>query len=157
MKNRVKIVFILSLVFIVILLRIISLSKWFIENIYSRIIYKKLAASINNFTSLFNFSLGEILLLFFILLIIVYFIIFIKRAKNKILKILGNFFYNIICLIIIIYIIFLSVWGLNYYRVPLIENYSLYNNEEITNDDIYMLAEKLIKNINNLKDEMRYK
>lgn len=162
MKNKTKIIFILSIIFIAVILRIITFSQNFIENFYSRIIYKFIAGNIGNLTSLFNFSLGEYLLIIFMLLIILYFILSIKKillSKNNIknkLKIFGNFIYNLVCTAIIIYIVFLAVWGLNYHRVPLIENYSSYNDKPINNDDIYLLADNLIKNINNLKDEMKY-
>ena len=162
MKNKTKIIFIFSIFFIAVILKIITFSKNFIENFYSRIVYKFISENIGNLTSLISFSLGEILLIIFILLIILYILLSIKKIlfskhnlKDK-LKIFGNCIYNIVCLVIIIYIVFMAVWGLNYYRVPLIENYSQYNDNPITNDDIYSLADNIIKNINNLKDEMKY-
>ena len=162
MKNRKKIIFIFSLIFIAVILNIITFSKNFVENFYSRRIYKFISGNIGNLTSLLNFSLGEILLIIFILLIMIYIILLIRKIlfskktlKDK-FKIFGKFIYNIICLTLIIYIVFLIVWGLNYHRVPLIENYSAYNDKPITNDDIYLLAENIIKDINNLKNEMKY-
>lgn len=160
---KVKITFILSLIFIAVVLKIITFSKNFIENFYSRNIYKKIAGSINKLSSFFNFSIGEILLFLFITAVIIFIIIALKNSlfnhhllslKDK-MKSAFNYVYILVCLTISVYIIFIAVWGLNYHRVPLIENYP--NNDNITYDDIYNLADYLVKNVNNIKDEMKYK
>ena len=159
---KAKITLILSLIFIVIILKIMTISKNFVENFYSRLIYKKISGAMNRLSSNFNFSIGELLLFLFIIAVIIFIIIAIKKSffnaniktlADK-LKIALNFTYIFACSMIIIYIIFLIAWGLNYHRVPLIENYAP---RDINDDDIYMLADSLIKNINSLKDEMKYK
>ncbi|WP_241210622.1 hypothetical protein [Brachyspira hampsonii] len=61
---RIKITLMLSLIFVVIILKIVTFSKNFVENYYSRLIYKKIAGSLNRISSNFNFSLGELLLFF---------------------------------------------------------------------------------------------
>ena len=159
---KIKITLILSLIFVVIILKIVTFSKNFVENYYSRLIYKNIAGTINRLSSNFNFSLGEILLFLFIIAVIIFIVIAFKKSFfNANIKSLAdksktalNFLYILACSMIVIYIIFLLVWGLNYHRVPLIENYPPI---EINNDDIYLLADTLVKNINNLKDEMKYK
>ena len=156
MKN--KIIFLVCIIFIAIVLRLSTLSKSLIENFYSRFLYKSLAGNLNKLSGKFGFSIGEILLLIFIILSILFVVFTVKNLiteKEKI-KTLFNFFYSVICAAIIIYIIFMSVWGLNYYRVPLIDNYSNYMDKQIDNDDIYSLAEYLIKDINDLKSRMKY-
>ncbi|WP_295161388.1 DUF3810 domain-containing protein [uncultured Brachyspira sp.] len=159
---KVKITLILSLIFIAVLLKIITFSESFIENFYSRLIYKKIAGTISLLSSKFSFSIGEIILFLFSAAVIIFIItafrksFFNSNAKSLIDKIKTalNFAYIFACIMIAVYIIFISVWGLNYHRIPLIENYPKRN---ISYDDIYSLAETLIKNINDLKDEMKYK
>lgn len=156
MKN--KIIFLVCIIFIAVILRLSTLSKSFIENFYSRFLYKSLAGNLNKLSGKFSFSLGEILLIIFIIFLILFIAFTVKNLiieKEKI-KTLFNFLYTIICAAIIIYIIFMSIWGLNYYRAPLIDNYSNYMNKQIDNNDIYLLAEYLIKDINNLKSQMKY-
>ena len=159
---KVKITVILSLIFVVVLLRITTMSKNFIENFYSRSIYKNIAGSINKLSSNFSFSVGEVLLFIFIIAVIAFIVIALKKSffnsnihslKEKLI-IASNFVYVLLCSILVIYIIFLLFWGLNYHRVPIIENYA--DNKNITDNDIYYLAERLIKNVNDLKNEMKY-
>ena len=64
----------------------------------------------------------------------------IKSLSDK-TKTALNFLYVLACAVITIYIIFLLVWGMNYHRVPLIENYPP---KEINNDDIYSLWQILL-------------
>ena len=156
MKN--KLIFLACIIFIAVILRLSTLSKSLIENVYSRFFYKGLAGNLNKLSGRFSFSLGEILLIVFIILLILFIVFTVKNLiteKDK-LKILFNFLYTIVCAFVILYIIFMSVWGLNYYRAPLTENYSDYAEREINNEDIYSLAEYLIKDINNLKNQMKY-
>lgn len=157
-----KITLILSLIFIAVLLKIAALSKNFIENFYSRLLYKKISGSINRISSNFSFSVGELLLFLFFTAVFIFIIIAVKKSffnsnaaslTDKI-KTALNFIYVFACSMIIIYIIFLLLWGLNYHRLPLIENYPP---KDINDNDIYLLADALIKNINNIKDEMKYK
>ena len=102
--------------------------------------------------------MGEILIIIFAIIIILFIIFTIKNliTEKERLKILFNFLYSIICAAIIVYIIFMSIWGLNYYRMPIIDNYSKYMEKQIDNEDIYSLAEYLIKDINNLKSQIKY-
>lgn len=156
MKN--KIIFLICISIIAILLKLFSMSEFLVENFYSKFIYKKLAGSLNKLSAKFSFSLGEILIIIFAIVIILFIIFTIKSliTDKERLKILFNFIYFVICAAIIIYIIFMSIWGLNYYRIPLIENYSQYAEKQIDNDDIYSLAEYLIKDINDLKNKIKY-
>ena len=159
---KLKITLILSLVFIAVILKIVTFSKNFVENFYSRTIYKTIAGYLNKLSSNVSFSVGEVLLFVFIIAVILFIILALKHSffnhniasiKEK-LKTALNFMYVFICFIVLIYIVFMLVWGLNYYRVPLIEYYA--NNSSITDDDIYNLADRLIRNVNDLKDEMKY-
>ncbi len=156
MKN--KLIFLLCISVIAIFLKLLSLSKFLVENFYSKFIYKKLAGGLNKLSGKLSFSLGEILIIIFVIIIILFIIFTIKNliTEKERLKILFNFLYAIICAAIIVYIIFMSIWGLNYYRMPIIDNYSKYMEKQIDNEDIYSLAEYLIKDINNLKSQIKY-
>lgn len=156
MKN--KLIFLLCISVIAILLKLLSLSKFLVENFYSKFIYKKLAGGLNKLSGKLSFSLGEILIIIFVIIVILFIIFTIKNLiiEKERLKILFTFLYAIICAAIIVYIIFMSIWGLNYYRMPIIDNYSKYMEKQIDNEDIYSLAEYLIKDINNLKSQIKY-
>ncbi len=150
-----KIVFLLTIIFIASIIKIITNSKNFVENFYSRLIYKNISGNINKATSLLPFSIAEILLFIFIIAILLFIILNIKNIilmPNK-LKSTFNFLYSLICILIIIYIVFMSVWGLNYYRLPLSENYSY---KKATTEDVYNLSEYMIKEINKIEAEMQY-
>lgn len=156
MKN--KIIFLIFVTSIAVLLRLFALSKSLVENFYSRFLYKSLAGNLNKFFGKVSFSICEILIPIIIIIFILFIIFTIKNLiiKKEKIKILFNFLYKIVCAAIIIYIIFMSIWGLNYYRVPLINNYLDEYSKEINNEDIYSLAEYLIKDINNLKSQIKY-
>ena len=162
MKN--KITFLICIIFIAIVLKLLTLSPKFIENFYSRKAYKVICGSIGKVTSYFSFSIAEILLFIFIILILLFFVFSIKKiifGQEK-LKLIFNFLYVVVCIAIIIYIVFMSVWGLNYYRFPLINNYQNYffENNNITDEEaynkLYSLAELLIKDLNDLQTKIKY-
>lgn len=97
-----------------------SLSPYFIENYYSRFIYKFIGPNLSSFTGLTTISLAETIIISSLLLIItVFFSAVYKSRKNKqyLLKATANLFF----LLSLAYFLFIFLWGLNYYRLPFAE------------------------------------
>ncbi|WP_053956795.1 DUF3810 domain-containing protein [Inediibacterium massiliense] len=101
-----------------------SFYPFWIENWYSNGLYRMISMILNFFNRIFDFSIGEYLFIFLILFILYKVIIFIKKIitykKNR-KSILLSFFISIFISINIIYFLFMLLWGLNYYRLPLSE------------------------------------
>ena len=151
-----KLLTLLILTIIFLFLRILFRFTYIIENIYSRFFYKNISLVLSKISSIFPFSLSEILIPILISLII-FFIV--KNYKNIITSIklsplyfAFNSLFIIIATILIVIIIFTTFWGLNYYRKPLLsyqkEDYSL------SEENLLKLAYILSGEANLLKKEI---
>ncbi len=154
-RAKHKIIFLSILIVIALFIKIITSFPNIVENIYSRSIYKIIIKIISNLSRLLPFSVAEIMiaLVFIILLALL-----IKNTKNIILLLQLNpkiFFIKSIYYItsgaLIIYIIFMLLWGFNYYRIPL----KAYNNNYMPSQkDIEKLALILVKEANELRSQI---
>lgn len=91
-----------------------------VERLYSGGVYKYIGSTISMVTSIFPFSLGEIIVLIALIFIIISFIWVIygtltRRIKYRKLAIYAR---NLLVAFSIIYFLFNILWGLNYYRMP---------------------------------------
>jgi len=151
-----KLLTLLALIITFIFLRVSSRFTDIIENVYARHFYKNISLILSKISSIFPFSLSEILIPVFISLII---LLIVKNYKNIITSLkLCPFYFTLSSLFIIavtvlgVLIIFISSWGLNYYRKPLLsyqkEAYSLHQ------EDLLKLAYILSSEASLLKSEI---
>lgn len=166
MKN--KIVFLSILAFFAVTIKIFSMFPDAVEKYYSRILFKWISYPLNKVTSLMSFSLAEIILILFFIFLIAFPFLFGKNIlmslKSNTTKTIFNGFYSLVCLCFVAYIVFMMLWGLNYYRKPIINFFNeivhlnvRLDKEYISEEDIYKLAEILIKEANELKESIDYK
>ena len=115
---------------------------------------------LSKITSIFNFSLFEILIYIAVLSIlafVIYSAVYIIKNPKNILTYLKNSLLNIFSVVGIIYFLFIILWGINYNRMDLgtslIEDYNETNNKEITevkydNEDLKNLYKFLVEKCN---------
>ncbi len=121
-KNNSKDIVLLLLITIGILLRILApyYPQW-VENLYSMGIYKIIGQVLSNITGAFPFSLGEIIMILlipFIVWTLINLIITMIKHPSNFKYTIYAFLKNYTIAIGILYFLFISLWGLNYYRLP---------------------------------------
>lgn len=126
----------------------------FTENVYSKAIYRVVSQGISTVTGLLPFSLGETLLYAFILFVVVYFIYMLIKAitakKNRWLPTLNRFL-ALLCVISLIYALFVGLWGFNYARRTL--GYTLkLDTSPASLTELYSTCKTLIAKAKTLRD-----
>jgi len=135
----------------ILLFKVSGYFPYLTENIYSSFIYKIIHQSLNLLTSLFSFSLAEIVIVFSIIFTAVYtFQVFNSFVRKKEIKHLQRFFLNTITIVGIIYLAFQLLWGLNYNRLRLNIILDL-DTKAPTQEELVSLCENLIVTANNLR------
>lgn len=125
------------------------------ESLYSRLIYPPIGKALSRLTGIFSFSVAE-QLLFAAIMIVLYSIV---RALFKLIKSANklqtavNAALNALCIVSILYCLFLFLWGFNYYRQPLAYSLS-YNIEKSTVEDLKSLCADLIDKTNSKRAEV---
>lgn len=124
-----------------------------VENLYAKGLYKIFVTPLNLISGLFPFSLGEFLLVTFVVIVIVKFIqLIIKlfRSPKQIKHLLLDSFLNLLVFVSVLYFSFITVWGLNYQRLPFSQIAGL-NVEPSTVSELADVCEKLLENANELR------
>lgn len=131
-------------------------NPWFVERYYSSLFYPYLSRVVSFLPSLFNFSVAEAIivlapcaLLLFVIVKVVHFI----RLKVKIVEIIkaaAVFFLNLLCGFSLLYFIFISFWGINYYR-PRLTELAGFDSSNITDTELYTVSGYLAKSLNDIR------
>lgn len=126
----------------------------FAEQVFSLHIYKWLSQIISMVTSIFPFSLAEILILllpFTFLFLFLYFIIkFVKEKENRLNR-LWKGILNLLCFLSVALFLFVILGGINYYRYP----FRYYSNLEVRDssvEELYALTQSLAIDANELRE-----
>lgn len=123
----------------------------FIETYYSSGFNKHTIESLNYFSGIFPFSVGELL----IFLIVIYFVYLIahliKNIKNKKVK---KGLLSIASLLSLLYILFILLWGLNYSRLSF-DRIAGLKIENSTKQELYDLCNDLISRANSLRESVK--
>ncbi len=130
-----------------------------IESIYSTRVYKWLNMPLSIITGLLPFSLAEIIVYMALLFIIYKLTVFVKDISNNSKKILDynylkKFIKNTFFYIIILYLAFIIIWGLNYYRQSFSETIGI-KTSQYSKSDLENLCLLLINNSNLLRKDIR--
>ncbi len=93
--------------------RLLSSSQLLVEQRYSTTVYPRIAAFLSRTAGRFSFSLAEILLLVFLAFPFVYMLR--KPSLKRFIHLLVSY----LTTLFVLYFMFVSLWGLNYLRLPL--------------------------------------
>lgn len=149
--------FLLTLVFITLIIRVFTMFPHAVEKLYSRFLFKHISFIINIISSKIKYSLAEIMMLIFFLAVMTICFIavvkIIKSANKEYTKSLfKKYFYRLVCFLFVLYISFMLLWGLNYFRLPLA---SYMKKTSMTEDDLKNVSKILIKRCNNLRAKIK--
>ena len=151
-RYKLKRLYLLILLPINFLLRAFAkASPQFIERHYSQGVYPIFASSFNLITSIFSFSIAEII----IVIVVVYGIVFVIKSSLKILSLEGEerkyelyiIAVNILVAVSIILFTTTVSFGLNYHRIPFVDTIGL-DVSKYTDEDLYELTVTLISDSN---------
>ena len=126
----------------------------FTETVYSRRIFYYMNQGLSTLTGILPFSLGELLLYVFLLFTAVYLILMIVRtvlAKKSWWYVLLNRVLFLLCIVSIVYALFVGQWGFNYSRQPLGETLAL-DTSPASASELRDTCEALIGQANGLRD-----
>jgi hypothetical protein len=134
-----------------------SLNSHFIEKYYSNGIYKVIGPFLSQITGIVPISLGELIVVSLAATITALLIIaIIKAIKNSsdAGHILYRFVSRILILLSIIYLGFIIVWGLNYYRLPFSKIANL-NVRPSSSEELGNMCSAIISIANNLRQSVK--
>jgi hypothetical protein len=140
------------LIGISVLLFVFGLFPDLVLSIYSNHIYPVISSALRWISSIFPFSFGDILYAILIILATVKLLLFIKKAKQKRLKKADRWVVPIqlVNVILILYISFKLLWGLNYSR-PSISTQLNISDEKYTVKELVLLGNFFINRLNKLQ------
>jgi hypothetical protein len=153
-KSKIRCLIILSCIALLIFL--LGLSSQLTEFIYSDGIYQLTSVAQRLISSPFPFALGD----FLYLLLIIYGLWSVFKAIRKIKsgtsgKQLQFFFpLQVVNFMLILYIVFKLLWGLNYSR-PSVSSQLGLSNQKYTTKDLILLSDFLIKRVNTIKQKIK--
>lgn len=144
MKTRLKLILSSTILLQFVLVNWISKFPYLVEKYYSNFIYIRISKVLNSITSLIPFSLGDLLYIT-IPLLFLYWIY--KGVKTN-----WGYFGNIVLTISILYFLFYSLWGLNYFRKPIDQQLNI--NTSYTETELIETTKHYIKEVNSLHYEL---
>lgn len=155
-KDKVKVILILLAPLGILINKGLSKNPEFVERVYSNGINKPMRQLMSFVSGVFPFSLGEFILYIFVIFILfmcikLFYYIFIK--KENFFKKFKGYIINTLCLISVIYFLFLFLWGFNYNRLPFSE-IAEYKVELSSVKELFQLCNDLISRTNELRNEV---
>lgn len=128
----------------------------FIESLYSMKIYRYINSPLSLITGLLPLSLAEVSIYCISILIFYKLILFIRKIFQIPKNILNHIYLlkilkKLICFAVILYFSFLTLWGLNYYRISFSETSGI-KTTQYSKDDLEELCLHLIKESNAIRE-----
>ncbi len=144
------------LITLYVLINIISMKEDIVEKYYSRFLFKYISGALNFLSSSVLISMAEVLLIIFILSISITIIVFIVKSVRYIKQqalcfYLGRCLYKIMRFALVLYVSFMLLWGLNYYRVPLSSHF---DSVSVNQENISKVAKMLIDESNSKRKDI---
>jgi hypothetical protein len=127
-----------------------------VEGYYSNGFNKVIRQLLSTASGIFPFSLAEILVIvtfIYAVFLIVTLIISLRKCKNKKILIF-DFIVKVLCIISVIYFLFIFLWGLNYNRLSFSETAHLQVKEN-SSKELADLCEELISRANTLRENLK--
>lgn len=125
-----------------------------IESLYSIGVYRILSQPLSKLTGIFPFSLGEFLFYGFVVWIGFMIFTIIKALITYDKKLILNAIKRTAIVLSILLFSFVSLWGLNYYRLPLSKTMNL-NTMNYSKEDLEELCVYLIHKANSYRNDVR--
>ncbi|WP_446050209.1 DUF3810 domain-containing protein [Zobellia laminariae] len=148
MKNRLRNGIALSLLPQILLVAWLGSNPEVVETYYSNGIYPVISQFFRILFGWVPFSVGEVMYVLLIVLGIRY--LYVNRLKIK--NFPFQFLRNVVVVLSVFYFTFNLVWGLNYYRKPIAENFAI--RDSVQTSEVIDLAERLIVKTNQLQFEL---
>ena len=148
MKNRLRNGIALSLLPQILLVAWLGSNPEVVETYYSNGIYPVISQFFRILFGWVPFSVGEVMYVLLIVLGIRY--LYVNRLKIR--KFPFQFLRNVVVVLSVFYFTFNLVWGLNYYRKPIAENFAI--RDSVQTSEVIDLAERLIVKTNQLQFEL---
>ena len=144
LKNYIALSLILQ---IILVMWLAGHSEW-IETYYSNGIYPYISRFFRVLYGWLPFSIGDLIYAAILILGLTYLVQNLKQIKLKPLF----FLRDIILVLSVFYFTFNLVWGLNYYRKPLAENFAI--KDSVQTAEVLTLSKQLVKKVNLLQEEI---
>ncbi len=148
-KNK-KLRNIVSLLVVAAAIKIFSLFPPLVEQYYSMGAYKYIAQLLNLLFGGIPFSMGDVLYtiagIWFIYSLVKFFIQLFKLKNKKLYLLQGA--YSLACTLLIIYILFYGLWGLNYSRLGIAHQLGLSIEKSYTTEELNSLVKELAQKTN---------
>ena len=148
LKNRLRNGIALSLLPQILLVAWLGSNPKVVETYYSNGIYPVISRFFRILFGWVPFSVGEVMYVLLIVLGIRY--LYVNRLKIK--NFPFQFLRNVVVVLSVFYFTFNLVWGLNYYRKPIAENFAI--RDSVQTSEVIDLAERLIVKTNQLQFEL---
>ncbi len=148
LKNRLRNGIALSLLPQILLVAWLGSNPEVVETYYSNGIYPVISQFFRILFGWVPFSVGEVMYVLLIVLGIRY--LYVNRLKIK--NFPFQFLRNVVVVLSVFYFTFNLVWGLNYYRKPIAENFAI--RDSVQTSEVIDLAERLIVKTNQLQFEL---
>ena len=126
-----------------------------VETYYSTGIYPYISIALRFFSSLFPFAIGDVVYALLIAFVLFYIVRFFQKLNRKQLKKADRVVIplKIINFLLILYIIFKIVWGLNYSRVSVSKTLGI-GDEKYSVKELVLLGNYFVNQTNHLKSEV---
>ena len=118
-----------------------------VENVYGQRVYPLLQANLTTLSNQLPIALFDVALVAVILLVVAIWVFTLRRAKKKRLRAIGQALVSTLTVGAVIYLWFLTTWGLNYARQPL-EARLPFDASRVTPAAVRALAERAIAQAN---------
>lgn len=130
----------------------IGFNSIWVEQFYAQGLYKVTSIVQRFISSLVPFALGDFLYLLLILFVLRSLYLFYKKVvKSSLIKTDRiNIPLQVINFLMILYLVFKVLWGLNYSRLPIAKQLNI-NDEKYTNEQLVALGQYFIVRLNNLQ------
>ena len=146
---RKRIYTVITLTLLILMMRFFARSTSLVENIYANIIYKTLAPPLSRLTGAFPLSLAEILIVMLVLWFFIGLVVVLGRRRKQ-TNSLRSCILNLVIVVGVIYLVFMGLWGLNYYRLEFAEMAGL-DTSKATTAELKALGEGLVNQANHLR------
>lgn len=158
-KNITRIVMLALFPLSLFITNIAQNNAFYVEKYYSSSIYPVIASGLSIITSMAGFSVAEIIIILSPFVLIGFAVIkAVSFIRTKItikdfIKAAALFIVNVLCGLSLLYFLFISLWGLNYYR-PALKELAGFDTSEITVAELGATCEYLAENMNLVRDTL---